>query len=176
MKFWNINICILFCFCYSILVCRISAKYSNDFVNEDHSIKQNRLLFDSNDIDPSEWICAGNLNIQFYTGLNIDCGTEVIQDVSQTRPTYIYPSADPLFQYSLIVVDRDATSADNPSLSPYRHFAIVNISGSDLLIGNLDGKYADALFPYAGPQPPAGSGLHRYYSELYVQTPNIVPG
>ena len=51
----------------------------------------------------------------------------------------------------------------------YLHWLVVNISGGDVLSG-------DVLVPYQGPTPPAGTGKHEYIFQLYEQPCGLTTG
>ena len=85
------------------------------------------------------------------------------------------PSAVDSNTYTIICVDRDARSAQLPTNSPLRHMAVSGVSGSVLLTGYSPGLPVNTLAAYSGPQPPAGTGCHRYYIMVYQQAPGSVP-
>ena len=133
--------------------------------------------WDSRNISDQEWVCdesPAGLHVDFGT-LRIKCGTEVLQDVSQVQPiiSFYNSSDDSSTLYTLIIVDRDASSAANPTRSPLRHYAAGNIPAALLAAGA--GAGVCAWFNYSGPQPPAGTLCHRYYVMLYRQRPGVTP-
>jgi len=79
--------------------------------------------------------------------------------------------------YALILEDPDA-----PMEKPFVHWMIWNIPGSvdwlpeglpnnDHLItpqGAIQGKNDNGSFGYYGPRPPAGTGLHHYYFQVFA--------
>jgi phosphatidylethanolamine-binding protein (PEBP) family uncharacterized protein len=72
------------------------------------------------------------------------------------EPRITYPAyLDPNKLYTLIMVDRDAPSAANPINRFYLHWMIINTHYTAI--------------KYAPPNPPQGSGEHRYYVILYEQ-------
>jgi hypothetical protein len=104
------------------------------------------LAFDSRNISSTEWICGGvsSRDSVFVTfedvtppGPNVVCGTEVFQNVtsayqSASMPTISYDAADASLLYTVLIVDRDASSAANPTRSPIIHMAIGNVAGEVL--------------------------------------------
>lgn len=65
--------------------------------------------------------------------------------------------------YTLVMVDKDAPSRENPKFGFWRHWIRVNVEGN---------KVADTGFevsPYIGPGPPPKTGLHRYVFLVYQQ-------
>ena len=61
--------------------------------------------------------------------------------------------------YTIIVVDPDAPSPENPIYKYWLHLLIVNNN--------------DKIAKYEKPAPPPGSGDHRYYFYLYKQNKKI---
>ena len=64
--------------------------------------------------------------------------------------------------YTIVMVDHDAPSADDPYNKYWLHWLVIN--------NNED------MVPYSPPNPPMGSGPHRYFvyifeqpNELYIQ-------
>jgi phosphatidylethanolamine-binding protein (PEBP) family uncharacterized protein len=85
--------------------------------------------------------------------------------------------SNPDGQYTLIMIDPDAGKKTNKNASPgntqglyYLHWLVVNIPAS----GNV--REGEAIVPYAGPTPPAGTGQHRYMFILYKQKVGITTG
>lgn len=152
------------------------------------------FAFDSRNISDTEWICGNQnerdalvMNFEFVTPpgpSTIDCGTEVSQNStsayqSSSMPLISYPYADDTEIYTVLIVDRDASSAANPTRSPIIHMAIGGINGNTLREGispssiNISSNLI--FFPYSGPQPPPGSLCHRYYTILYRQDISVTP-
>jgi hypothetical protein len=148
--------------------------------------------FDSRNLTAADWACATPqlLPLSFalvpsYPGpASVSCGTEVLWNSStsqgaSSRPTIVFPPADPTLLYTLLVLDRDATSAALPVRSPLIHGAYVNVPGNMLQstpgFGPASSGSAVALFGYSGPMPPSGTLCHRYYTFLYSQTAGQTP-
>ena len=51
--------------------------------------------------------------------------------------------------------DSDAPSRWNPKFAQWRHWLVVNVSGTDIAQG-------ETITAYVGAAPPKGTGLHRY--------------
>ncbi|XP_064482776.1 protein D1-like isoform X2 [Ornithodoros turicata] len=68
---------------------------------------------------------------------------------------------------SLLMVDPDAPSRVNPTERFWRHWFVVNIPPK---CGVLSG---DVITSYAGPDPPKGTGHHRYVFLVYSQNASI---
>ena len=133
--------------------------------------------WDSRNISAAEWVCssAGTLSVRFPS-TSVACGTEVLWAGTAVMPTIALPSADPASLYTVIIVDRDASSPWAPVNSPLRHMTLASIPGGALAAGISSASAAGAaLFPYSGPRPPPMSSCHRYYAMAYEQTPGVVP-
>lgn len=63
--------------------------------------------------------------------------------------------------YTLIMVDPDAPH-DIQALRCFRHWVVINISGSDIATG-------DTITTYRKPTPPPRTGRHRYVFLVYKQ-------
>ena len=138
-------------------------------------------------IPAAEWVCPpapdrASLGVDFKTapvpGPVIKCGTEALwntttSDGKNSMPTFYFPAADLNAVYTLIIVDRDMPNATSPALSPQVQMALTWIPGFDIGVAPgfdvSDVETAVTLYQYHGPQPPAFSGCHRYYSILYLQ-------
>ena len=70
--------------------------------------------------------------------------------------------------YTLVIYDVDAPYPEDPSSSPYLHYAVVNIPGDEI-------KDGDTIMPYTPPHPPKDSKEHRYIISLFIQKSRIVP-
>jgi phosphatidylethanolamine-binding protein (PEBP) family uncharacterized protein len=74
--------------------------------------------------------------------------------------------------YTLIMVDADVVGYDIKEKGTTRHWLLNGVTiGSDNTISNAT---ANAVTPYAGPWPAAGSGPHRYTILLYQQPADFV--
>ncbi|XP_056414755.1 phosphatidylethanolamine-binding protein 4-like [Hyla sarda] len=75
--------------------------------------------------------------------------------------------------YTLIMVDPDAPSRYQPIYRFWRHWLVSDIPGRVLLRGrNVTGN---VLSSYRQPNPPAGTGYHRYQFLLFMQYPGVSP-
>ncbi|XP_053180560.1 phosphatidylethanolamine-binding protein 4 [Scomber japonicus] len=71
--------------------------------------------------------------------------------------------------YVLVMVDPDAPSRTKPTSAYWRHWLVVNIQGSTLKKGHMQGT---TLTDYHPPTPPQKSGFHRYQFMLFKQPPD----
>jgi hypothetical protein len=141
------------------------------------------MSFDSRNISASEWLCStgtsaagANSTILLRFGAqDVRCGDEVALSTSASMPTISIPgTALTGTNYTIIVVDRDATSAVAPTRSPLRHMTLEGVPRAALERGVARADDALApVFPYSGPRPPAGTGCHRYYAMIYQQTDGV---
>ena len=60
------------------------------------------------------------------------------------------------------MVDPDAPSRQNPNMREWHHWLVVNMPGTNVNSG-------ETLTEYVGPEPPRGTGLHRYVLLAYKQ-------
>lgn len=66
--------------------------------------------------------------------------------------------------YTLCMVDMDEPSPNNPTLSEWRHWLVINIPGNS---SKIDGKVGDQITEYKHPDPVTGK--HRYIFKLFEQ-------
>lgn len=98
--------------------------------------------------------------------------TEVLQTASQSQPVITAKDLPLNYDtYTVLIVDRDASSPWDPSRSPIRHFAIADVSRATLA-GDGVGPASNftLLSAFRGPKPPPGSACHRYYTLVLAQT------
>lgn len=90
--------------------------------------------------------------------------------VAQVRnePTINFPSFQRRTNYTVLMVDVDAPSREDPKLSPYLHFLAVN--SYEVIMGT-----SDKVVPYQSPSPPPGTGYHNYVWLLFKQNGYINP-
>ena len=131
--------------------------------------------WDSRNISAAEWVCDASasqgVSLAFVGGATAACGNEVLQDATtfSGAPLVWWSAARETDTYTVIIVDRDARSAAEPLVAPIRHFATSYVPGATLLAGY--NTSFGVWTSYSGPQPPAGTGCHRYYVQLYRETP-----
>ncbi|XP_077571205.1 phosphatidylethanolamine-binding protein 4 isoform X2 [Stigmatopora nigra] len=120
--------------------------------------------------------CGGDLEV-IYPELKVDQCLIVPKDDMNLRkkltkewsaPTILYPHAHQDREYLVVMVDPDAPSRGNSKMAHWRHWLVVNLQGSQLKNGTLQGT---TVTDYASPSPPPSSGLHRYQFLLYEQQP-----
>jgi len=104
--------------------------------------------------------------IQYQHGHEAKLGNVLTPQLTSVQPRVHFPSEAGAY-YTLITLDPDAPSADNPEFRHYLHWLVLNIpgTGSD----HIDPHQGNTLAPYMGPAPPAGTGPHRYCFIIYRQ-------
>ncbi|XGW29472.1 hypothetical protein V3C99_008917 [Haemonchus contortus] len=93
-------------------------------------------------------------------------GNDISPSTASSKPSLSW-NAEPEALYTVIMVDLDAPSKKDPSLSEFLHWLVVNIHGQSINSGH-------ELASYRGPRPPVGSGPHRYYFLVFKQK-NPIP-
>ena len=140
--------------------------------------------WDSRNVSDSAWACSDNttsaLTLDFSAsggGVVTACGAEVLQGPSQAQPTITLPAAQlTASRYTLLAIDRDAPSAAGPTRSPLRHMALLSVPRAALQAGVASAAAAaQGSMGYSGPQPPPGSGCHRYYVQVYAEAEGVAP-
>ena len=141
--------------------------------------------WDSRNVTAAAWVCSDGsptaLSLDFGEGGVVTaCGTEVLQAPSQAQPRVSLPGAAAAAQltasrYTVLMVDRDAPSAAGPVRSPLRHMALLSVPREAVLRGVAPADAGAGSFAYSGPQPPAGSGCHRYYIQLWAEAEGVAP-
>jgi len=77
-----------------------------------------------------------------------------------SKPPDIILDLNPKKLYTVLLIDPDAVGGNKI------HFLLINYSLK---------KLGKIIFPYIGPKPPKGSGVHRYYFLLIQQELLIIP-
>ena len=91
---------------------------------------------------------------------------------AQTRaaPTALAcPVADRAALYTLLMVDPDPPSRQNPVYREWLHWIVTDVRAGGDAAGTLDIDGGHEAIAYAGPTPPKGTGLHRYCFILFRQ-------
>lgn len=80
---------------------------------------------------------------------------------AKDKPDVVWPAEDGAY-YTLMKIDPDAPSRENPGFRSISHWIVINIPGSMV-------KDGDEVIEYIGAGPPLGMGLHRYVYLIYKQ-------
>ncbi|KAI8884803.1 PEBP-like protein [Backusella circina FSU 941] len=103
------------------------------------------------------------LDIKYPSGEDVALGNFIKPEDSAQQPTVNFIPDDENSHYTLVLIDPDAPTRDDPKMSPYRHWVVCNIPGSSNFV------QATEISSYMGPAPPPGTGDHRYIYLLYKQ-------
>jgi phosphatidylethanolamine-binding protein (PEBP) family uncharacterized protein len=106
------------------------------------------------------------LSVKYDGTYEVSCGAPLEIADTEKQPIVTWNEVSQDAGYTLMMVDPDAPSPENPTLADYRHWLVVNIQGRYLVDGML---YGEVLTNYMGPSPPQGSGYHRYFLYLFKQ-------
>lgn len=94
-----------------------------------------------------------------------EIGQVVTPTQVQNQPKVAWTaSADKL--YTVMMMDPDAPSRENPSFAQWYHWGVINVPGNDIDKGEV-------IAAYVGAGPPANTGLHRYIIVVYEQNGEI---
>ena len=131
--------------------------------------------------------CLGALQVRYGDAEACACGQELSPSASAVPPSTVKLAAaaaaaaaapsrgEPPTQYVLMLLDRDALSWQQPSLSPLLHAAYADVDADRLAsAGGVDVSTERALIAYMGPAglgPGSYSAPHRYSWRAYLQPP-----
>ncbi|XP_070540023.1 protein D2-like [Ptychodera flava] len=105
------------------------------------------------------------LNIEVDSSL-VTCGDKL--QGAHDQPVIKVPDADQGKEYTLVMSDPDAPSP------AYLHWLRVDIPAQSLIDGDIGGTDVSG-FSYTEPNPPPGTGPHRYEFRLYEEAPEQTP-
>ncbi|KAH8310810.1 hypothetical protein KR044_003077 [Drosophila immigrans] len=121
----------------------------------------NDIVPDVLDVVPPQ----GKLQVNYPVGVAVQEGNELTPTQVKDEPQVTWEQeGDQL--HTLLMVDPDAPTRSDPKFREILHWAVVNIPGNKLSLGQ-------ALAEYVGSGPPEGTGLHRYIFLLYRQSGKI---
>jgi hypothetical protein len=89
-----------------------------------------------------------------YNNIFVNNGNFISTSNSSFQPSVDYKSDDNL--YTLILHDPNAVKGNRI------HWLVINIKGNDI-------KNGEHIYPYVGPAPPKGSGIHNYIFLVFKQ-------
>lgn len=102
----------------------------------------------------------------YSSGVSASLGNELTPTQVKDKPTLTWNAENDAF-YTLLLVDPDAPSRQNPKYREYRHWLVMNIPGTSIDQG-------DEVIGYMGSGPPKDTGLHRYIFLIYKQPNGII--
>ncbi|CAG8501380.1 5472_t:CDS:2 [Racocetra fulgida] len=91
-----------------------------------------------------------------YGEKKVELGNKFTIDAPDVNFVFNGSDSDNKSRFTLMMVDPDAPSRENPTLREWRHWIVGNIPSD----GNL--SEATHLDDYYAPSPPSGTGEHRY--------------
>ncbi|XP_067004204.1 protein D3-like [Anabrus simplex] len=94
-----------------------------------------------------------------------NCDLMTDKNEFRDQPEVRFPGADPDAYYTLLMIDPDVPFFKDGEY--WLHWVVSNIPGHDLATGNLDAS--TEMKCYQRPQPPEGSGAHRYQFLVFRQ-------
>ncbi|GBM89914.1 Protein D1 [Araneus ventricosus] len=97
-----------------------------------------------------------------FKNKSVRCGDTLNRLETRYQPTIINFKGEKNKFHTLVMIDPDMPSPQNPSLACYRHWLIENIPG-DLV------NFGDLVSWYEPPEPPIDSDPHRYIFLVYEQ-------
>ncbi|XP_022212991.1 protein D3 [Drosophila obscura] len=119
--------------------------------------------------DVVDSVPKGMLQVLYPGNLFVEQGNELTptQVKDEPRVTWVSPEGEGSETLlTLLMVDPDAPSREDPEFREILHWAVVNIPGDDPRAGYI-------LAEYVGSGPPLNTGLHRYVFLLYRQSRKI---
>ncbi|RWS26115.1 OV-16 antigen precursor-like protein [Leptotrombidium deliense] len=102
------------------------------------------------------------LNVTYENRVKVHLGNELTIAQTKNAPVKVAWPFEVGELYSLFMVDPDAPSRQNPRFGQWMHWLVVNISNNTISTGNV-------IMSYNGPNPPQGTGFHRYVFLVYKQ-------
>ncbi|XP_011495075.1 PREDICTED: protein D3-like [Ceratosolen solmsi marchali] len=97
---------------------------------------------------------------------NLQFGEELTPTIVKDPPTISWLVDDSAF-YTIVMIDPDSPSSQDPKLQEMLHWLVANIPGSDISKGEI-------IAEYIGSAPSKDTGLHRYVLLAYKQTNKLI--
>lgn len=97
----------------------------------------------------------------YPSGVSADLGNELTPTQVKDKPTLTWDAENGAY-YTLLMIDPDAPSRQNPKFREFRHWLVMNIPGTSINKG-------DEVIGYISSGPPKNTGLHRYVFLIYKQ-------
>ncbi|XP_017082727.1 protein D3 [Drosophila eugracilis] len=119
--------------------------------------------------DVLDAVPAETIKVTYGDGLQVKQGNELTPTQVKDQPIVDWSGLEGKSNLvTLLMVDPDAPTRQDPKFREILHWAVVNIPGS-----NVDPSGGYPLAAYVGSGPPEGTGLHRYIFLLYRQENKI---
>ncbi|KAH8360221.1 hypothetical protein KR093_011449 [Drosophila rubida] len=121
----------------------------------------NDIVPDVVDVVPPQ----GKLQVNYPVGVAVQEGNELTPTQVKDEPQVVWDEEQDQL-HTLLMVDPDAPTRSDPKFREILHWAVINVPGNKLNLGQ-------AIVEYVGSGPPQGTGLHRYIFLLYRQNQKI---
>ncbi|KAH8306179.1 hypothetical protein KR018_003492 [Drosophila ironensis] len=108
---------------------------------------------------------ASKATITYPSGAQVELGKELTPTQVKDQPTVEF-NADAGSLYTLLLVDPDAPSREDPKFRELLHWLVINIPGNKVSEGQT-------IAEYIGAGPREGTGLHRYVFLVFKQNEKI---
>ncbi|XP_033163617.1 protein D3 [Drosophila mauritiana] len=119
--------------------------------------------------DVLDAVPADTINVIYGDDLEVKQGNELTPTQVKDQPIVSWSGLEGKSNLlTLLMVDPDAPTRQDPKYREILHWSVVNIPGS-----NVDPSGGHSLADYVGSGPPKDTGLHRYIFLLYQQENKI---
>lgn len=108
---------------------------------------------------------AAVAQITYAGGVKVELGKELTPTQVKDQPEVTW-DADDYALYTLLMVDPDAPSRQEPTYREILHWLVINVPGNKVAKGQV-------VAEYIGSGPPEGTGLHRYVFLVFKQGEKI---
>ncbi|KAF5358966.1 hypothetical protein D9758_004785 [Tetrapyrgos nigripes] len=155
-----------------LLAATASAQFAAELNNVTQAVNQAKVVPDV----LSSFNPRALLNVTFNAtqAVNVTPGILLTMEQTAQEPQFFFLANQTIpagIQYVLSIVDPDAPTPQNTSISQFRHML-----GGGFVIDNATGMLTNntpALSDFVPPTPPQGSDPHRYVMLAYLQPPNF---
>ncbi|XP_013102441.1 protein D3 [Stomoxys calcitrans] len=103
--------------------------------------------------------------ITYGGGVTVELGKELTPTQVKDQPEVTWEAEEGAL-YTLLMVDPDAPSRQEPTYREVLHWLIINVPGNKVANGQV-------VAEYIGSGPPEGTGLHRYVFLVFKQSEKI---
>ncbi|XP_037953957.1 protein D3-like [Teleopsis dalmanni] len=121
---------------------------------------KNGIIPDIIDAAPKE-----RAQIKYPSGAVVELGNELTPTQVKDQPEVTW-NAESGVLYTLLMVDPDAPSRQDPKYREVCHWLVINIPGDKVAKGQT-------VVEFVGSGPPEGTGLHRYIFFVFKQAEKI---
>ncbi len=107
-------------------------------------------------------------NVHFGAKVEANLGNELTPTQAKKQPHLRWVHEEKS-NYTVLCIDPDAPSRENPEYRYWLHHLVVNVPGGNKTGDHVDLTKGRTLATYQGPAPPKDTGLHRYIYLIYQQ-------